>query len=181
MASALDNLNKAVNTVYTLGIIGIVGVGGYLVYETIYGDPCSADSLIGKATSFLPYNPVCESRSILSFFTDLENIGPGVPVELEPCPAGWSNDGLTCREPISCASGLDFFAHGCSGGNIVGRLNNGGVCPSDHPEKIDGMCYKPCPAGTVHTEGMPYTCRKVGHDFGTAITAGFSLPSWLGG
>lgn len=69
-------------------------------------------------------------------------VGVGQPIGLEPCPAGWTNDGLTCRQPISCepitcAKGLDFFKKGCtgggcSGGKIKGRLDNGGIC--DWPE-----------------------------------------------
>jgi hypothetical protein len=31
-----------------------------------------------------------------------------------------------------------------------------------HTEKIDGMCYKPCPKGLRHIPGMPYLCAKEG-------------------
>jgi hypothetical protein len=119
--------------------------------------------------------PVC--------WADTVNIGTGRPVGLEPCPAGWVNDGLTCRQPIRCATGLKFFTEGCSGGRIQGRLNNGGICdwPSDrgnlpdwlvdkrdpknyiatHPDKVDGLCYKKCPADKPnHVPGMPYLCFK---------------------
>lgn len=57
-----------------------------------------------------------------------KNIGIGKPVGLEPCPDGWANDGLICREPIKCGSGWDFFKEGCSGGRLRGRLNDGGIC-----------------------------------------------------
>ena len=97
--------------------------------------------------------PVC--------WANIQNVGVGTAVELEPCASGWVNDGLTCRKPITCAQGLDFFKHGCSGGEVVGRLHNGGVCPSDR-EKIDGLCYKRCPAGMSHVPGMPYLCRANG-------------------
>jgi hypothetical protein len=97
--------------------------------------------------------PVCWAETV--------GVGIGTPVQLEECPAGWSNDGLICREPISCASGLDFFKQGCSGGRLVGRLNNGGTCGSDR-EKIDGLCYNRCPAGWEHVAGMPYNCKKSG-------------------
>lgn len=119
--------------------------------------------------------PVC--------WADTVNNGVGKPVGLEPCPAGWVNDGLTCRQPITCASGWKFFTEGCSGGRIKGRLDGGGICdwPSDrgnlpnwlvdkkdpknfiatHPDKIDGMCYKKCPANMPnHVPGMPYLCFK---------------------
>lgn len=72
-----------------------------------------------------------------------KNVGVGRPVGLEPCPHGWKNDGLICREPIwcepiKCASGWKFFTEGCSGGTchggrLKGRLDGGGICdwPSD--------------------------------------------------
>lgn len=129
--------------------------------------------------------PVC--------WADTINIGVGKPVGLEPCPAGWVNDGLTCREPIrcepiKCASGLEFFTKGCtgggcSGGRLKGRLDSGGVCdyPSNrgelpdwlvdkrdpknfvatHPDRVDGLCYTPCPKDKPNrVPGMPYLCFK---------------------
>jgi len=120
--------------------------------------------------------PICRANTT--------SVGIGKAVGLEPCPAGWSNDGLTCREPIRCASGWDFFKKGCSGGRVRGRLNGGGICdwPSDrgnlpnwlvdksgkewkatHPDKVDGLCYKKCPADKpVRVPGMPYLCYKGG-------------------
>lgn len=105
------------------------------------------------------------------------SVGVGKPVGLEPCPDGWANDGLICREPIRCATGWDFFRKGCSGGRLRGRLNNGGVCdwPQDrrklpmwlrdgaHPERVDGLCYKKCPEDKPNrVAGMPYLCYKGG-------------------
>ena len=111
--------------------------------------------------------PVC--------WADTVNIGTGLPVGLEPCPHGWVNDGLVCRQPIKC-NPID--THGsvwpwnwtggnCEGGRLQGRLNGGGICdwPQDrgnlpdhlvdksnpknyiahHPERVDGLCYKKCP------------------------------------
>lgn len=113
--------------------------------------------------------PVCWAES--------RNVGVGKPVGLEPCPKGWNNDGLICREPIRCASGWAFFTEGCSGGRLRGRLNNGGVCdwPQDrnelpgwlrdggHPVYKDGLCYKPCPKEyPERIPGMPYLCYKGG-------------------
>lgn len=129
--------------------------------------------------------PVCWAKSV--------SVGIGRPVGLEPCPAGWKNDGLICREPIRCepvrcATGLDFFRKGCSGGGcsggrLKGRLNSGGICdwPQDrgnlpnhlvdksdsknykatHPDKVAGLCYKKCPAEfPQRIPGMPYLCYK---------------------
>lgn len=103
--------------------------------------------------------PVC--------WAETESIGVGTPVGLEPCPDGWNNDGLTCREPIGCHSINDCVWRGrcgCWGGGIKGRLDHGGVCPgpgggNDHTDKVDGLCYKKCPAKKPHhLPGMPYLC-----------------------
>jgi hypothetical protein len=104
--------------------------------------------------------PVCWADSV--------NIGIGTPVGLEPCPDGWKNDGLICREPIynDCSwKGLFGECWGrLRGGTLRGRLNNGGVCPgpgggTDHTEKISGLCYKKCPKDLPeHIPGMPYLC-----------------------
>lgn len=164
----------------SLVLVGGVALGGYIVYEVFFSgkDPCRDDSIFGKESilgTAIPFNPLCEAKSIIGFFGGLVDIGVGVPVELEQCPSGWTNDGLTCREPISCAEGLDFFSEGCSGGKVIGRLDGGGTCPSSHPDKIDGLCYKSCPTGYVHTEGMPYTCRDPKKkDFFSALSGGFS-------
>jgi hypothetical protein len=116
---------------------------------------------------FYGVGPICWAKT--------ENVGVGKPIGLEPCPKGWANDGLTCRQPLKCESGLKFFTKGCEGGKITGRLDSGGVCdwPEDrnalpghlketqerkdargrkirvvvatHPDRVDGLCYKRCP------------------------------------
>jgi len=108
--------------------------------------------------------PVC--------WVDSTNIGVGTPVGLEDCPAGWTNDGLTCRQPISCGgdSWKPLWEPGhweCKGGNVIGRLDHGGVCPgpgpSDHTDKVDGLCYAKCPKDMPnHMPGMPYLCYPGG-------------------
>jgi len=127
-------------------------------------------------TGYHGVGPVCWADSV--------SVGVGKPVGLEPCPAGWSNDGLICREPIQCGSGWEFFTKGCWGGRLRGRLNNGGICdwPSDrgnlpnwlvdkskkqwvatHPDKVAGLCYKKCPVNyPERIPGMPYLCYKGG-------------------
>jgi hypothetical protein len=137
----------------------IVGGVAYLVYDI---------NVNGWCGGLLKTTPVCATLSIgegfVNFFKNEVDIGVGVPFVLDECPAGWSNDGLICREPITCASGLDFFKQGCSGGALVGRLNKQ-TCPSDHPDNITGLCYKSCPTGYVHTPGMPYLCEPEGKNF----------------
>lgn len=108
--------------------------------------------------------PVCWADSV--------NIGIGTVIGLEPCPGSWSNDGLICREPIynDCSwQGLFGECWGrLRGGNLRGRLDNGGVCPGpgggdDHTDKIDGLCYRKCPKEKPeHIPGMPYLCYAGG-------------------
>ena len=135
-------------------------------------EPCRA--------GFHGVGPVC--------WADSEGVGVGKPVGLEPCPAGWSNDGLICREPIynDCSwKGLFGECWGrLRGGRLRGRLDGGGICdwPSDrgnlpswlvdkskkqwvatHPDKVDGLCYKKCPKHLpVRIPGMPYLCYRGG-------------------
>ena len=104
--------------------------------------------------------PVC--------WLDTENIGVGTVIGLEPCPDGWRNGGLTCFEPITNDCSLKGLFGECwgrlRGGNVVGRLDHGGVCPGpgggdDHTERIDGLCYRKCPKDKpFHIPGMPYLC-----------------------
>jgi hypothetical protein len=123
-------------------------------------------------SGFHGVGPVC--------WADTVNIGVGKPVGLEPCPPGWTNDGLICREPIQCGKGWEFFTKGCWGGKLRGRLNGGGICDypdkgelpnwlvdksdnnnwkATHPERINGLCYKKCPPEKPnHVPGMPYLC-----------------------
>ena len=138
----------------TVSVIIIGGVG-YLAYDY---------STKGWCGGIFKNTPLCGSAGILSgaidFFSSQYDTGDaGVPFTLDDCPDGWSNDGLICREPISCASGWDFFKEGCSGGRLVGRLNSQ-TCPKDHPDKEGLLCYRQCPEGWEHTGGMPYLCRN---------------------
>ena len=107
--------------------------------------------------------PVCWAES--------QSRGVGTPVGLEPCPDGWNNDGLVCREPLrwdSCKS--KFFGlcvGGLRGGRLKGRLDNGGVCPGpsgkEYTEKVSGLCYKKCPEHLPeYIKGMPYLCYRGG-------------------
>ena len=112
----------------TIGNLGDITAGGSKV----------ASHVIGEITGAID-----KGLSIADLSYDR---GVGTPVQLEPCPPGWTNTGLICNEPITCAQGWDFFKYGCRGGNLVGRLNHGGVCP---PGKVKdaGLCYVPCKVG----------------------------------
>ena len=92
---------------------------------------------------------------------DVYGVGAGEGVGLEPCRDGYDNDGLTCRKPITCASGWDFFSRGCTGGDFYGRLNNGGACPSSH-DRVNGWCYPKCPNGLNRMNLEPWHCVKPG-------------------
>ena len=113
--------------------------------------------------------------SLTTCRVDSFNRGVGTPVGLEPCPSGWNNDGLTCREPLRwdgcCHRGLFNECWGCArGGAVRGRLNGGGTCPNTDPggprentERVDGLCYKKCPPEKPqHIPGMPYLCYAGG-------------------
>ena len=113
---------------------------------------------------------------------DSMSVGVGTPVALEDCPAGWTNDGLTCREPLSgggcrtwCDGNWDWadggFCHTrCDpirGGAVKGRLDGGGKCPGpggdEYTDKVDGLCYKTCPKDKPYRiPGMPYLCYAGG-------------------
>jgi len=167
-----------VDTIVNVAIIGGVG---YLAYEYYIndGDLCK-NSLIGLA-------PICSLGGAVSFFEKTQDIGIGVPIGLEACPAGWSDDGLICREPIGCCGDKDWFgncyAWNLCGGRLEGRLNSGGTCSGDHPDKIDALCYKSCPEGWEHVGGMPYLCRdSAGGNFWDATGGAYfeNLASWFG-
>ena len=154
---------------------------GYRVFA-LTPDTCPAGFDLDAGLCYPPCEPGYIGKGPVCW-AETTNIGVGKPVGLEPCPPGWSNDGLTCRQPIRCATGWKFFTEGCSGGRVVGRLNGGGICdyPSNrgelpswlvdksnpknyiatHPDRVDGMCYKKCPADKPnHVPGMPYLCMK---------------------
>lgn len=113
---------------------------------------------------FKGVGPVC--------WAETKNVGVGIPVGLEPCPDGWNNDGLICREPITndCSwKWLGVCWGRLRGGRLRGRLDGGGVCAGpgalsdDHPDRIAGLCYRRCPADLpVRVPGMPYLCSKTG-------------------
>ena len=76
--------------------------------------------------------PVC--------WADTVSVGVGIPVGLNPCPEGWNNDGLICREPIynDCSwKGLFGECWGrLRGGRLRGRLNP--YCPKPKRKAGDG-------------------------------------------
>jgi hypothetical protein len=92
--------------------------------------------------------PVC--------WKDTVDTGTGTPVQLEPCPKGWNNLGLICQKP------LKFYWFGISGGQLWGRLNNGGICPKDKV-KIGGLCYNKCSKEWPYRMPWPIAqrCAKV--------------------
>ena len=123
--------------------------------------------------------PVCWTENV--------NIGVGV---LRGCPPGWQDDGaLICKEPSSricgddCGKGWDKcrrrgLFNECLGGcpescstvylgAWVGKFNNDSrlTCPADHPELIDGLCYRACPAMggavTTVTKSYPVYIKKL--------------------
>lgn len=184
LVKAREHFGLVVGTKDALYTTDSTTTDGYEIFST-WPNSCPPDkSDLDAGLCYRPcregyhgVGPVCWANS--------ESVGVGKPVGLEPCPAGWNNDGLVCREPIRCASGWAFFREGCSGGRLRGRLNGGGICdwPSDrgnlpdwlvdksdrknykatHPDKVSGLCYKKCPSHLpVRIPGMPYLCYKGG-------------------
>jgi len=43
-----------------------------------------------------------------------------------------------------------------TGGEVIGRMDNSLKCPGDHPDSIDGLCYRKCPT----FGGAPYTKQE---------------------
>ncbi len=158
---------------------------GYRVFAT-WPDSCPSGFEYDAGLCYPACEPGFTGRGPVCW-AQTTSVGVGKPVGLEPCPPGWSNDGLICREPLrwnkcrfrifgACMGGL-------SGGRLKGRLDGGGICdyPSNrgelpswlvdksnpkaykatHPDKIAGLCYKRCPEDKPnHVPGMPYLCMK---------------------
>lgn len=206
--------------------IGPLSLGGWEIF-TSAPNTCAGDtkSLEG-GLCYKECKPGYHGLGVRCY-ADTMSIGIGTVIGLETCPPGWYTQFLTCSKPITCHSIEDCFKNGncgCSGGEMIGRLDHGGVCPgpqdfgngairvdaqwdSDynaykaaadkpdpivgptgmeskesaaaaghklcediaqvgtdkHTEKIDGMCYKKCPAShPEHVPGMPYLCFKGG-------------------
>ena len=84
----------------------------------------------------------------------------------------YHDDGCCCRSDIVCSGdpGKAVWESGhwaCRGGDSIGKLNADGAggerlpCPSSHPDRIDGLCYRSCPSShPLHIKGMPYLCAK---------------------
>jgi hypothetical protein len=138
-----------IDTTVTVVIVGGVAYFAWEFYEN--GDFCSG---------ILKDSPACSIAGIgsgfVKFFQNSYDTGDaGIPFGLEDCAPGYTNFGLTCTRCMSV--GDCFSGRGC-GCNTVGRLDNQ-KCSGDHPDKVGLLCYKPCPKGWVHVEGMPYLCR----------------------
>lgn len=108
--------------------------------------------------------PVC--------WADTKNIGTGIPVGLNPCPDGWNNDGLICREPIKndCSwKWLGVCWGRFSGGRLQGRLNS--YCPSPFRkggngyDTSDGDCVWPNDVSVFPEKLRAYAERKRGASY----------------
>ena len=72
---------------------------------------------------------------------------------------GWMNTVLNCStscEPVTCDPIVTTGS-----GTIKMTLFDRQSCGWDE-DKIDGLCYKKCPAGMEHVPGAPYDCRTIG-------------------
>lgn len=154
----LDNL---------VGII-IVGGVGYFAYEYYFGG--------GLCSGILGKTPICLATGVFDFFKSQVPTGDaGVPFVLECCEcAGYVNIGLICSR---CKPFGDCFTSKGCGCEQFGRLDHQ-VCPPDHPDKVGLLCYKSCPKGYVHTEGMPYLCRSDSKGNFWDMTGGRMFDNW---
>ena len=194
-----------------------LNIGGFNIF-TMYPNTCPPDH--PELDGALCYKACPANRHRVGdvCWADTHQNGMGTPIGLEPCPDGWNNWGLVCQNPIRCdpidTSKMPWTGGQCHGGELVGRLDHGGVCPgpedagsldgfdawykkwsglngkkprskkktcteapnahsgerscqeedfvkaAKHTERVDGMCYKPCPDGMVHVPLMPYLCVK---------------------
>jgi len=188
-----------------------VGLFGFPILSTY---PNTCPNTHPTRDGLLCYKPCPSGRHRVGdvCWADTKENGAGTPLGLEKCPDGWNNWGLVCQEPIRC--GLkDGWLLQCTGGNLKGRLDNGGNCPGPqdagglpayddwydrwkkafdkkprtskkcseptgahgdertceeeklvkegvHTDRVDGLCYKPCPEGMAHVPLMPYLCIK---------------------
>ena len=121
------------------GMVSPIDVFGFPILHT-YPNTCPATH--PELHGLLCYKPCPAGRHRVSdvCWADSVSIGIGTPVGLEPCPDGWNNWGLICQKPLKCFSIEDCFNRGrcgCSGGDLWGRLNGGGVCPG--PQDAGGL------------------------------------------
>ena len=77
----------------------------------------------------------------------------------DDCSKGWD----TCRRRGAFGECVGGCRESCSPvlGGITTTLFQRQTCGADE-DKIDGLCYKKCPAGMEHVPGAPYDCRTVG-------------------
>lgn len=143
----------------------IVGGVGYAVY-VYYSD----DGLCG---GFLAGTPICLGAGAVDFFKNQFNTGDaGVMPSYEDCSVGYDDTGLLCTRCMSI--GDCFSGNGCGCNTVSKNIK----CPNDHPDRVGLLCYKPCPAGWVHTEAMPYLCRKADGGNFWDVTGGRMFGAW---
>jgi hypothetical protein len=108
--------------------------------------------------------PVC--------WADTRNVGVGIPIGLNPCPEGWSNDGLICREPIrnDCSwRALGVCWGRLRGGKLLGRLNK--FCPAPFRkagngyDTGDGDCVWPTDVSVFPKFMRQYAIRMRGREY----------------
>lgn len=120
---------------------------GSLCYDVPDGWKVTAPGFIGEKCENI--QPGFTRDDGTGCWIDADTYGRGVGRDpgLGNCPNGWANDGLTCREPITCYSISDCFSGrgcGCSGGNVISKTANS--CNADE-EKWGALCYPKCKSG----------------------------------
>ena len=140
------------------------GDGGALCTEPITYDGCPSGS---RDDGLLCYKDTLESKSKGSHwedpwwdgccsrgaFNECYGCARGGGTKYDACPDGWKDDGIaTCWKGGSVPKG----SHG---GSTKDKLTDTSLtCPQDHPDWIDGLCYKSCPTGLNHVYLAPTQC-----------------------
>jgi hypothetical protein len=139
-------------------------------YNQLFTADAKAKALdrIGKKTEKLNAT-LAQARIKLEAAKATVDVGVGVG---KVCNSVYNrDDGCCCARHIywenNCVWWGTYWTGCYKGGESIGKLNAdwaGGdklSCPADHPDRVDGLCYRSCPSTHPHhIKGMPYLCGR---------------------
>ena len=152
--------------VFFSSMVSPIDIFGYPIVHTYPGTcPPTHPELNG----LLCYKPCPSGRHRVGdvCWADSVENGLGTAIGLEPCPDGWETWPLTCRHPISFdpidTSHFPWTGGGAHGGETIGRLDHGGVCPG--PQDAGGLSgfddwYKRWKAAHDKKQRTKKTCNE---------------------
>ena len=114
---------------------GGLGLFGYPILSTY---PNTCPNTHPERNGLLCYKPCPTGRHRVGdvCWADSKEIGIGTPVGLEKCPDGWNTFLVFCQKPITWELRYGWL-YVPSGGDLKGRLDNGGNCPG--PQDAGGL------------------------------------------